>query len=62
MFLKFSLSKAYEISAMKLGYPGQHAKRLHIFAKINNKTAILIICLHYNFLHSSSVSRYAHIL
>ena len=45
---------------MKLGYPGEHAKRSHIYAEINNKTVMSIICVHYNFLHSNPVGSYAH--
>ena len=45
---------------MKLGCPGQDRTRSQICAKVNNKTVISIICLHYNFLHSNPVGSYAH--
>ena len=45
---------------MKLGYPGKHGTRSQICTKVNNKTVISIICLHYNFLHSNPVGSYAH--
>ena len=37
---------------MKLDYPEQHAKRLYIYARINNKIVISIICLYYDFVGS----------
>ena len=48
------------LNTMKLGYPGQHAKRLSIYVEIDNKAVMSIICLHYNFLHSNPVDSYAH--
>ena len=45
---------------MKLGYPGQYTGRSHIYAKINNKIVISIICLHYNFLSSNPVGSYTY--
>ena len=45
---------------MKLGYPGQHGERSHIYAKMNNKIVISIIYLHYNFLNSNPVGSYTY--